>query len=48
MTENKVLFDATRKELKELPVWTTDGKILTKLDDGRVVRIKSKEDILKL
>lgn len=44
---NKDLFDTARKVLSDLSVWTADGKVLVKLVNNKVVRIKSKEDILQ-
>ena len=42
---NKRLFDVARRELRPLPVWSSDGKILVKLQNERVVRVKSEGDI---
>ena len=42
---NKALFDVARKDLRGLSVWTSDGKVLVKLSNEKIVRIKSKEDI---
>ena len=45
---NKILFDSARRDLFNLSVWTTDGKVLVKMADEKIVRIKSKEDICSL
>ena len=45
---NKILFDSARRDLFNLSVWTTDGKVLVKMADEMIVRIKSKEDICSL
>ena len=45
---NKVLFDRARKDLSHLAVWTIDGKVLVKLADDKIIRIKANEDIENL
>ena len=45
---NKILFDLARRDLFNLSVWTTDDKVLVKMADEKIVRIKSKEDICSL
>jgi hypothetical protein len=45
---NKVLFDRARKDLSHLAVRTTDGKVLVKLADDKIIRIKANEDIANL
>lgn len=45
---NKALFDMARKDLRGLSVWTSDGKVLVKLSNEKIVRIKSKEDIYQI
>ena len=42
---NKVLFNYVRSELKDLLVWSTDGKVLIKQHSGRIVRVKTKDDV---
>lgn len=42
---NKRLFDAARTQLTNLSVWTSDGKVLVRLQNDHIVRIKSKDDI---
>jgi hypothetical protein len=45
---NKVLFDRARKDLSHLAVWTIDGKVLVKLADDKIIRIKANKDIENL
>jgi hypothetical protein len=45
---NKALFDMARKDLRGLSVWTSNGKVLVKLSNEKIVRIKSKEDIYQI
>lgn len=45
---NKQLFDVARKDLSNLSVWTSDGKVLVKLPNEKITRIKSKEDIQEI
>ena len=40
---NNVLFNYARSELKDLLVWSTDGKVLIKQHSGRIVRVKTKD-----
>lgn len=42
---NKELLNYARTELKNLSVWSTDGKILIKQQSGRIVRVKTKNDV---
>lgn len=42
---NKVLFNAARTQLSNFSVWSSDGKVLVKLQSGRIVRVKTKDDI---
>ena len=42
---NKELLNYARSELKDLSVWSTDGKVLIKQHSGRVVRVKTKDDV---
>jgi hypothetical protein len=45
---NKDLFDFARKALSNFAVWSSDGKILVKLTNDQIYRIKSMEDVLQL
>jgi hypothetical protein len=45
---NKELFNYARANLKDLPVWSTDGKVLIKQQSGRIVRAKTKDDVNEL
>ena len=42
---NKELLNYARSELKDLSVWSTDGKVLIKQHSGRIVRVKTKDDV---
>jgi hypothetical protein len=42
------LFNYARANLKVLPVWSTDGKVLIKQQSGRIVRAKTKDDVNEL
>ena len=45
---NKNVFDAARRDLLDLSVWTSDGKVLVRLVNNKIVRINSKQEILDL
>ncbi len=42
---NKILFDKARRSLDKLPVWTADGKILVRLANTKIARLRKVEDI---
>ncbi|CAB4025489.1 Hypothetical predicted protein [Paramuricea clavata] len=42
---NKELFNYAHTNLKDLPVWSTDGKVLIKQQSGCIVRAKTKDDV---
>ena len=42
---NKELLNYARSELKDLSVWSTDGKVLIKQHIGRIVRVKTEDDV---
>jgi hypothetical protein len=42
---DKELFNCAHTNFKDLPVWSTDGKVLIKQQSGRIGRAKTKDDV---
>ena len=41
---NKIIFDTARKTLQHLSIWTSDGKVLAKLANNKIIRLHKIED----